>query len=740
MRDKIEGITLILGLIMLGMTIYSELSLATEELTPKVSIEQERKNIAVDPEENLFKDAEDFLLLRGQGKPKNLKELPPSQEALEEIKENYKIGFKKLKEIIERYPDSEYVLRAFRKIGGHGETICTPCCSYTGNSLAEESDLLNLIGIPEEETPFTLMLQAEVKWAMAGKLKHYEQYEKSEEKLKEALQIYFRILEKYPESKLVDEAQFSIGNCYIHIKEYANTIERLQEVLKKYSPVEAFQKVIEKYPQSNSAPYAMLAIADYYQSKLKEYESIKEYRGSYSVTSIVALVEAYQVDLKDSNEIIKEYQKVIKTYPDSRVAPQAQDSIGDIYYCHLKDYPQAIIEYQKIIDNYPNYYDIDTYKRTIERCYLLLEFQKRGVDANWLQYENLDTLRLFLEIHKRGIKEEELFDLRCKSVEELQKLLEEEGDISKILVDTSIKKFSSPEYAVESLYLRTENLIEEGKNEELLRVCKEIIEKYPESDYVPSVIDRIEMSYNNIMLELGREELKKDPVLYLLIKAIIKRGYLYWTCASETEVYENEDEILGDYYEILNKYPDSKFADEVQWNIGSYYYLRDDYTRAIREFQKVIDKYPNTNSAPVARYWIGVCYDEGFQDYQRAVEEWRRVVTEYPTYRFSVALAQECIAATYRINFNDYHQAIKEYQKVLNNAPWYYDPSDIAWEVERCQVLLEFQKRGIDTERLEDEHPHKFPMLLELHKKGEDIFQYLNRPIEELHRLLKEKQ
>jgi tol-pal system protein YbgF len=47
------------------------------------------------------------------------------------------------------------------------------------------------------------------------------------------------------------------------------------------------------------------------------------------------------------------FQKLIKTYPKSKNADNAQFWIGEIYY-QEKWYEKAILEYQKVIENYPN--------------------------------------------------------------------------------------------------------------------------------------------------------------------------------------------------------------------------------------------------------------------------------------------------------------------------------------------------------------------------------------------------
>ena len=48
----------------------------------------------------------------------------------------------------------------------------------------------------------------------------------------------------------------------------------------------------------------------------------------------------------------EKFQKLIKKYPQSKNADNAQFWIGEIYY-HEKWYEKAILEYQKVIENYP---------------------------------------------------------------------------------------------------------------------------------------------------------------------------------------------------------------------------------------------------------------------------------------------------------------------------------------------------------------------------------------------------
>jgi len=66
-----------------------------------------------------------------------------------------------------------------------------------------------------------------------------------EEKYEEAIAGFKNFLEKYPKSKLADNAQFWVAECHMALKQYEQAIL-------------GFQRVIKKYPKGNKVPNAIL--------------------------------------------------------------------------------------------------------------------------------------------------------------------------------------------------------------------------------------------------------------------------------------------------------------------------------------------------------------------------------------------------------------------------------------------------------------------------------------------------
>jgi tol-pal system protein YbgF len=95
-----------------------------------------------------------------------------------------------------------------------------------------------------------------------------------EEKYEQALELFKRFLNDYPESDLADNAQFWIGECHMAQKQYVQALR-------------AYQEAIDKYPEGNKVPNAMwrqalafLEINDETSSEIRLNEIIKQFPDS----------------------------------------------------------------------------------------------------------------------------------------------------------------------------------------------------------------------------------------------------------------------------------------------------------------------------------------------------------------------------------------------------------------------------------------------------------------------------
>lgn len=68
------------------------------------------------------------------------------------------------------------------------------------------------------------------------------------------------------------------------------------------------------------------------------------------------------------------------------------------------------------------------------------------------------------------------------------------------------------------------------------------------------------------------------------------------------------DEAAQGFKEFLRAYPASDLADNSQYWLGECYYDRKDFVQAVREFRRVIERYPSGNKVPDALLKVGFSY------------------------------------------------------------------------------------------------------------------------------------
>jgi len=95
-----------------------------------------------------------------------------------------------------------------------------------------------------------------------------------------------------------------------------------------------------------------------------------------------------------------------------------------------------------------------------------------------------------------------------------------------------------------------------------------------------------------------------------------------------------------DFIDFLAKYPKHSLAGNAQYWIGEAYWAQRDYRQALVEFDKVFEHGPA--KAPDAMLKVGLCHLR-LSDVPRAQQAWQRVVNEYPKSE-SAAMARSLLA------------------------------------------------------------------------------------------------
>lgn len=156
---------------------------------------------------------------------------------------------------------------------------------------------------------------------------------------------------------------------------------------------EGFDKLVSDFPQgfyvNDALVYAMLLdeglsegkgsmeayvgalgleIQRKYHQALEAYQQALDQFPSSSVNDEILIQMALvREKIGQHQQALADLEKLIVTYPQSRLCPEAQRRIGQIYELRLQDLPKAIEAYQQVLSNYPRYLFYDDVRRKIRR-------------------------------------------------------------------------------------------------------------------------------------------------------------------------------------------------------------------------------------------------------------------------------------------------------------------------------------------------------------------------------------
>jgi len=137
-----------------------------------------------------------------------------------------------------------------------------------------------------------------------------------EEKVEEAIKVYQEFLERFPQTRGVEEAFLRLGNLYYHLGRYEEAID-------------VFKRYLETHPRGSFAFLASLGLGYAYEGKgnMEGAAQIYEQAIKQNPTNplrpeaLLALARIYEVVKKE--EAPRVYEKLIEQYPRSSWAETA---------------------------------------------------------------------------------------------------------------------------------------------------------------------------------------------------------------------------------------------------------------------------------------------------------------------------------------------------------------------------------------------------------------------------------
>ncbi len=479
-------------------------------------------------------------------------------------------------------------------------------------------------------------------------------------RFQDALGEYKKVVTNYPKSKYVDYALYSIGWCNYRMGDYEGAIS-------------SFERLIKEYPDSKYVASSQKATdkikAEYDEKKAKEllasaksfYED-KKYRESKN--NINELIDKYpnSEGIPDAKELLTKINEILVTlsYKEARtIYERGEEALKD------KNHDKAIREFKQVISEFPE----SEYSQLAQKNIALIEEEKAYLTAK-KKWE--ESVKLYEEQKvtdaKKGFKEivTEYPETRYKKEAE-EKLVEVETKESEVGAYQTYKKALSK--------------MQEKDYPEAINTFQKILTNYPDTEYI---------SLAQVGINEAKEALKNERLRRKF--DIAQRYYALGDYKSAQEWFE----------EIKENYPNTEYAKkakesliaisnmdtsksvEEEYNLAISLYDKGNLQDAIPQFKKIIDKYPDTKFAKVAKELLittqkklndeqaRIFYDDAYRsqdygEYDLAINKYNKLINKYPDCYWTVYAIYKKAETLYALE--KFTEAKVEWQKVVDNFP-----------------------------------------------------------------------
>jgi len=544
-------------------------------------------------------------------------------------------------------------------------------------------------------------------------------------KYAQALQSLKSLLERFPSEPQSKDAAFKLIECLYNLKEYSELKNKIKSVLKLYvndplrlpylyfylaeseyylddlnEAAKNYLKSAQAFKDEKARGLANLGLSWSY-IKLRKYDQAEEIlagidQGGLDKKSLDILILGQAVLMSQSNRIYeakKLYQQLIDISGDPLIRLQAYMGKADAFY-NLAEYGQAVKAYEEGLG----------------------DIEKTGIQLSGAG-ELIDKLRynLGLAYIKRGEVESGvavLEDIADKSVDPAAKAgaLCQIGDTyqdscsylkAEEVYARVLKYFPDSSFSDYALYQSGLSQLKRQEYVSAIAAFKLLSKEYPQSRFLEDAIYSLGMAYfykqdyilscevltkfqnelkgsrlsGQAMFILGLSLLNSEKVEQALnIFKEIPRQYPQEAELIQKAEYEiadcyyklgQEKEAVRRFEHLRVKYPDSKLTPEIMWWLGQYYYRLNDLSLAARYFSSLAKDFPDNSLSGDALYALGLVFKDE-NKLGQAVDNFKMAV------KFSGGqLKAEAALAIADIYFQQgrSEEAISEYRKILKAYP-----------------------------------------------------------------------
>ncbi|MGB9877706.1 MAG: tetratricopeptide repeat protein [bacterium] len=440
-----------------------------------------------------------------------------------------------------------------------------------------------------------------------------------------AAQLFKMVADNFPQNDLAPEALLRAGDMFSKAK-------KLEQAIKTY------KEFIEKYPNDNRVPSALLNIAWTFFSEKNYVEAskwFKEVVDNYpdsreSREALFRLGDAYSLQGKNE-EAIEVYKTFIDKYPSDELAPFALMNIA-WRYRWMRDWEKEKEVLQTLHETLPEgelkwfalgllYEDSKQYEKAIEAYEKAIKYDgdfrllsligiadcgykvgafEKGLDAVIKVLIHYDVYSEYAQGHYVALSE--IFNLmpiyyiglgyneeqiRSATISALRERKERfKGTISGADASLALMNIDMLTEPVDKVLKEYDHLIQDYKS-----ISPEVI-----AIALGDVMEYLKLKGEGKRALVEYEKLKKElslfpPETLLRIVHILK------------DVGEKQ-EMLALAKQILDSNPNTDVYEQTLMTMGKYFYFNGDKRRAVEEFKRIRENFPETFASATSNFWL----------------------------------------------------------------------------------------------------------------------------------------
>lgn len=564
-------------------------------------------------------------------------------------------------------------------------------------------------------------------------------------------------LEKYPQTQKRIEANLLLGQCYFFKAQYLKAYNIFQDLLKysefkdatlfwlgetylkgsDYAQAEKYyRQLIGLFPDSLYAPPAIYSLGwTFYEQKkyehaAKQFEQFRQQSPAHALSedALFKLGEC-SYHLKWYADAIPYFKKYVQTYPKSTRNDQVYFYIGESYY-YSEDFFSSLEYYGK--------------SAGVSRDPKLLVMV--NVSRGWsaLKLKNYEQSKKFFEdaltiAQSKGILSDDIYLGQAS-------LFTEMNDHEKALqaYEYMIKKFPKSSRLAEA-HLGKANILYSLKDyDQAIAAYQTVIDTFSSKEESKEIVEKAHFGLAWTYLKAGDIDLSIKSFQDIMdqsqnkvvkVSALTQIADAYQDTGKLEKAIEVYDQILRDYPDSLYadyvqyrqgaallktekieaatlslkslkaNFPESKYLHEANYYLGVAYFKKGDWTAARDQIGAFRKGLPNTNEFSAEADYILALSIFNLGDFKKAMGLFEEIIINYPNESVMIKDAQVGIAKCF-YNLGDDKEAVKRFKIILYKYPKTETAGDaILWLADHYLEAADFENAVLYYEQFLNDFP-----------------------------------